>query len=69
MSPIILPEFSRGFHIGPLFIHYYALAYMLALLTGWQLVRRLSQWAPVAASLEQVDGPLRDKYFKLYAYY
>ena len=55
MSPIILPEFSRGFHIGPLFIHYYALAYMLALLTGWQLVRRLSQWAPVAASLEQVD--------------
>ncbi len=55
MSPIILPEFPRGFHIGPLFIHYYALAYMAALLAGWQLARRLALWPPVAASLEQVD--------------
>lgn len=55
MSPIILPEFPRGFHIGPLFIHYYALAYMLGLLAGWRLVRHLAQRAPVAASLEQVD--------------
>jgi phosphatidylglycerol---prolipoprotein diacylglyceryl transferase len=55
MSPIILPVFPRGFHIGPLFIHYYALAYMLGLLAGWQLVRRLAQRVPVAATLEQVD--------------
>jgi len=55
MSPIVLPEFPRGFHIGPLFIHYYALAYMLGLLAGWRLVRRLVLRLPVAASLEQVD--------------
>jgi phosphatidylglycerol:prolipoprotein diacylglycerol transferase len=55
MSPIILPEFPRGFHIGPLFIHYYALAYMLGLLAGWRLVRCLAQRVPVAATLEQVD--------------
>ena len=55
MSPIILPEFPRGFHIGPVFIHYYALAYMLGLLAGWRLMRSLVQRAPVAASLEQVD--------------
>jgi phosphatidylglycerol:prolipoprotein diacylglycerol transferase len=55
VSPIILPEFPRGFHIGPLFIHYYALAYMLGLLAGWRLVRRLAQRVPVAASQEQVD--------------
>jgi len=55
MSPIILPEFPRGFHIGPLFIHYYALAYMLGLLAGWRLVRRLVRRLPVAASPEQVD--------------
>ncbi len=55
MSPIILPVFPRGFHIGPVFIHYYALAYMLGLLAGWQLVRRLSQRLPVASTMEQVD--------------
>ena len=55
MSPIILPEFPRGFHIGPLFIHYYALAYMLGLLAGWRLVRCLAQRPPVAAAQEQVD--------------
>lgn len=55
MSPIILPVFPRGFHIGPIFIHYYALAYMLGLLAGWRLVRHLAQRLPVAATLEQVD--------------
>jgi phosphatidylglycerol---prolipoprotein diacylglyceryl transferase len=55
MSPIILPVFPRGFHIGPLFIHYYALAYMAGLLAGWRLVRHLVQRLPVAATLEQVD--------------
>lgn len=55
MSPIILPDFPRGFHIGPLFIHYYALAYIIGLLIGWRLVRRMATRQPVAASGEQVD--------------
>jgi phosphatidylglycerol:prolipoprotein diacylglycerol transferase len=55
LSPIILPVFPKGFHVGPLFIHFYALAYITALLIGWRLVRRLAALAPVAASGEQVD--------------
>jgi phosphatidylglycerol:prolipoprotein diacylglycerol transferase len=55
MTPIFLPEFSRGFHIWFLYIHYYALAYIIALLVGWRLVRYLAGLAPVAASGEQVD--------------
>jgi phosphatidylglycerol:prolipoprotein diacylglycerol transferase len=55
MSPIILPVFPSGFHIGPLFIHFYALAYIGALIIGWRFVRRLATLPPVAASGEQVD--------------
>jgi phosphatidylglycerol:prolipoprotein diacylglycerol transferase len=55
MNPIYLPVFPKGFHIGPLFIHYYALAYITALLIGWRLVRRFSALPPVAASPLQVD--------------
>lgn len=55
MSPITLPVFPRGFHIGPLFIHYYALAYIVGLLIGWRLVRHMASRSPVAASGEQVD--------------
>ncbi len=55
MSPIILPVFPRGFHIWILFIHYYALAYIIGLLIGWRLVRRLAAQTPVAASPEQID--------------
>ncbi|MDR3520890.1 MAG: prolipoprotein diacylglyceryl transferase [Acidocella sp.] len=55
MSPIILPEFPKGFHIGPIFIHYYALAYITGLILGWRLVRRMCAEKPVAASGEQVD--------------
>jgi len=55
MSPIVLPDFSRGFHIWFLYIHYYALAYIFGLLIGWQLVRRLAARPPLAASGEQVD--------------
>jgi phosphatidylglycerol:prolipoprotein diacylglycerol transferase len=55
MNPIILPEFQRAFHIGPLTIHFYALAYIIALIIGWRLVRRLCALPPVAASGEQVD--------------
>ncbi len=55
MNPIILPAFQRGFHIGPLMIHFYALAYIVALLIGWRLVRYLASQRPMAATGEQVD--------------
>lgn len=55
MSPIILPVFPRGFYIGPIFIHYYALAYILGLLAGWKLVQHLAARAPIAATRQQVD--------------
>ena len=55
MSAIVLPVFPRGFAIGPLFIHFYALAYIVALLIGWRVVRRLAALTPTAASGEQVD--------------
>jgi len=55
MSPIILPVFPKGFHIGPLFIHFYALAYITALLIGWRLVRRMAALPPRAATDLQVD--------------
>jgi phosphatidylglycerol---prolipoprotein diacylglyceryl transferase len=55
MNPIILPEFQRAIHIGPLVIHFYALAYITALLIGWRLVRYLATLPPVAATGEQVD--------------
>jgi phosphatidylglycerol:prolipoprotein diacylglycerol transferase len=55
MNPILLPAFQRGFHIGPLMIHFYALAYIVALLIGWRLVRFLAAREPVAATGLQVD--------------
>jgi phosphatidylglycerol:prolipoprotein diacylglycerol transferase len=55
MNPIILPEFQRALHIGPLVIHFYALAYITALLIGWRLVRYLASLPPVAATGVQVD--------------
>jgi phosphatidylglycerol:prolipoprotein diacylglycerol transferase len=55
LNPIILPIFPRGFHIWFLFIHYYALAYIIGLLLGWRLVRRLAAQSPVSASPEQID--------------
>jgi phosphatidylglycerol:prolipoprotein diacylglycerol transferase len=55
MNPIILPQFQRAFQIGPVTIHFYALAYIIALVIGWRLVRRLCALPPVAASGEQVD--------------
>jgi phosphatidylglycerol---prolipoprotein diacylglyceryl transferase len=55
MNPIFLPVFQRAIHIGPLTIHFYALAYIAALLIGWRLVRYLASRPPVAATSEQVD--------------
>jgi phosphatidylglycerol:prolipoprotein diacylglycerol transferase len=55
-TPLMWPHFSPVLvQIGPLAIHYYALAYIAALIIGWQVVRRLSALPPVAATGEQVD--------------
>jgi phosphatidylglycerol:prolipoprotein diacylglycerol transferase len=55
LNAIILPEFPKGFHLGHIFIHFYALAYITALLIGWRLVRRMCAEPPAAASGLQVD--------------
>jgi len=55
MTPIFLPQFHRAIHIGPLVIHFYALAYIAALLLGWRLVRFTAGLAPVAATGDEVD--------------
>jgi len=41
--------------IGPLSIRWYALAYIVALLLGWRLVRRLARATPPVATVLQVD--------------
>lgn len=41
--------------IGPFGIRWYALAYILGLVLGWRLLRRLVRLAPVVASALQVD--------------
>ncbi|MCF3945899.1 prolipoprotein diacylglyceryl transferase [Acidiphilium sp. AL] len=40
---------------GPFAIHYYALAYITALVLGWRLMRRLVRERPAVATHEQVD--------------
>lgn len=40
---------------GPFAIHYYALAYITALILGWRLMRRLVREKPPVATHEQVD--------------
>jgi phosphatidylglycerol:prolipoprotein diacylglycerol transferase len=56
MTPLIWPHFDPILvRIGPFAIHYYALAYITALLIGWQLCRRLNRLAPTVATGEQVD--------------
>jgi phosphatidylglycerol:prolipoprotein diacylglycerol transferase len=55
MNPIFLPVFQRAIHIGPLTIHFYALAYIIGLLLGWRLVRYLVRRPPLAATALQVD--------------
>ncbi len=40
---------------GPFAIHYYALAYITALIVGWRLMRRLVREHPAIATPEQVD--------------
>ena len=57
MIPVLLfPQFDPVLvQIGPLAIRWYALAYIVALLLGWRLMRRLVRQAPVVATEVQVD--------------
>jgi phosphatidylglycerol:prolipoprotein diacylglycerol transferase len=43
------------FQIGPIAIRWYALAYISALVIGWQAVRRFVRWLPAIATTQQVD--------------
>jgi len=55
--PVLLfPEFNPVIvQIGPFGIRWYALAYILGLVLGWRLMRRLAQWPPAVATAVQVD--------------
>ena len=57
MLPILtFPAFDPVIvRFGPLAIRWYALAYILGLVLGWRLMRRLVQQAPVVATTLQVD--------------
>lgn len=60
MIPVLLfPQFDPViFQIGPIAIRWYALAYIVGLVIGWRLVRRLVRQTPVVATPEQVDDYL-----------
>ncbi len=57
MIPVLVfPEFDPVLvHLGPLAIRWYALAYIVALVVGWRLMRRLVLRAPQVATQLQVD--------------
>jgi phosphatidylglycerol:prolipoprotein diacylglycerol transferase len=57
MIPVLLfPAFNPVIvQIGPFGIRWYALAYIVGLLLGWRLMRRLVQQTPVVATALQVD--------------
>jgi phosphatidylglycerol:prolipoprotein diacylglycerol transferase len=57
MIPVLLfPQFDPvAVQVGPIAIRWYALAYITALVLGWQLMRRLARQGPVVATGEQVD--------------
>ncbi|MFC0409562.1 prolipoprotein diacylglyceryl transferase [Roseomonas elaeocarpi] len=57
MIPALLfPAFDPvAVQLGPFVIRWYALAYIVGIVIGWQLVRRLVRLAPEVATREQVD--------------
>ena len=57
MIPVLVfPDFDPVLlHLGPLQIRWYALAYIVALIIGWRVMRRLVRLAPAVATLEQTD--------------
>ena len=57
MIPVLIyPGFDPvAVQFGPFAIRWYALAYIVSLLVGWRLARRLAQTAPAVATPLQVD--------------
>lgn len=55
-GPLVFPGFDPVLlRIGPLAIRWYALAYIVSLVLGWRVVRRLVRLDPAVATGEQVD--------------
>ncbi len=55
-APLQFPQFDPVLlHLGPLSIRWYALAYITGLVTGWQVMRRITRWRPAVANLAQTD--------------
>ena len=57
MIPVLLfPQFDPVLiQVGPLAIRWYALAYIVSLVLGWRVARRLALRAPAVATLDQTD--------------
>jgi phosphatidylglycerol:prolipoprotein diacylglycerol transferase len=56
MAVIAFPNFDPVLlHLGPISIRWYALAYIVSLILGWRIMRRLVLRAPVVASPLQTD--------------
>jgi phosphatidylglycerol:prolipoprotein diacylglycerol transferase len=57
MIPVLLfPQFDPVLiQIGPLAIRWYALAYIVSLVIGWRVMRRLVLRTPAVATMEQTD--------------
>jgi phosphatidylglycerol:prolipoprotein diacylglycerol transferase len=55
-APLQFPQFNPVLlHLGPLSIRWYALAYIVGLVTGWQVMRRLVLKSPAVATQVQTD--------------
>jgi phosphatidylglycerol---prolipoprotein diacylglyceryl transferase len=53
---LIFPDFDPVLlRLGPFAIHWYAIAYIAALVIGWRLVRRMALWPPAVATPVLVD--------------
>ena len=56
ISVLLYPHFDPVMvQLGPFGIRWYALAYIVSLVIGWRLMRRLAERAPVVATPVQVD--------------
>jgi len=56
LSVFLYPDFNPVFfHVGPISIRWYALAYIFGLVIGWRLMRRLVLRTPEVATPVQVD--------------
>lgn len=60
MIPVIVfPQIDPVLiEVGPLVIRWYALAYIVGLVVGWRVMRRLVGWSPRVATTTQVDDYL-----------